>query len=125
MNVLARLASIASLRQPFIFHASDPAVSLLTCIGNQRMMVVGTRPCLAVPSGPSGMRFTMLWDRDRVRPRTHGGVGGREGRPSLLPHTMRMTVLQKTAKGLPDKTSDGAEEYPLRHTVVRELERLK
>jgi hypothetical protein len=38
---------------------------------------------------------------------------------------MRMTVLQKPAKGLPDKTSDGAEEYPLRHTVVRALERLK
>jgi hypothetical protein len=38
---------------------------------------------------------------------------------------MRMTVLQQTAKGLPDKTSDGAEESPLRHTVVRELERLK
>ena len=38
---------------------------------------------------------------------------------------MRMTVLQQTAKGLPDKTSDGAEEYPLCDTVVRALERLK
>jgi hypothetical protein len=38
MNVLATLASIASLRQPFIVHASDPAVSLLPCIGDQRMM---------------------------------------------------------------------------------------
>jgi hypothetical protein len=36
-----------------------------------------------------------------------------------------MTVLQQTAKGLTDKTRDGAEEYPLRHSVVRELERLK
>jgi hypothetical protein len=37
---------------------------------------------------------------------------------------MRMTVLQQTAKGLPDKTRDGAEEYPLRHTVVRAEEAL-
>jgi hypothetical protein len=67
------------------------------------------------------MRFAVLWDRNRVRPRTHGGVGGREERLSLLPHAMRMTVLQQTAKGLPDKTSDGAEEYLLRNTVVWEL----
>ena len=86
---------------------------------------VGTPPCLAVPSAPSGIRFAMLWDRNRVRPRTHGGVGGREEQSSLLPHAMRMTVLPQMAKGLPDKTSDGAEESPLRNTVVRALERLK
>jgi hypothetical protein len=39
--------------------------------------------------------------------------------------TMRLTVLQQTAKGLPETTSDGEETYPLREDVVRELERLK
>jgi hypothetical protein len=38
---------------------------------------------------------------------------------------MRLTVLQQTAKGLPEKTNDGEEESSLRHPVVRELERLK
>jgi hypothetical protein len=38
---------------------------------------------------------------------------------------MRLTVLQQTAKGLPDKTSDEEEDYPLHDPVVRNLERLK
>jgi hypothetical protein len=38
---------------------------------------------------------------------------------------MRLTVLQQTAKGLPDKTTDEEKDYPLRDPVVRELERLK
>jgi hypothetical protein len=38
---------------------------------------------------------------------------------------MRLTVLQQTAKGLPDKNGDDEEDYPLRDPVVRELERLK
>jgi hypothetical protein len=38
---------------------------------------------------------------------------------------MRLTVLQQTAKGLPETTSDGEETYPLRDPVMRELERLK
>jgi hypothetical protein len=37
----------------------------------------------------------------------------------------RLTVLQQMAKGLPDKTRDEEEDYPLRDSVVRELERLK
>src|SRR2546428_819571 len=39
--------------------------------------------------------------------------------------SMRLTVLQQTAKGLPDKTRDEEEDYPLRDPVVQELERLK
>jgi hypothetical protein len=39
--------------------------------------------------------------------------------------TMRLTVLQQTAKGLPETTSDGEKTYTLREDVVRELERLK
>jgi hypothetical protein len=38
---------------------------------------------------------------------------------------MRLTVLQKTAKGLPEKTRDEEEDYPLRDPVMRDLERLK
>jgi hypothetical protein len=38
---------------------------------------------------------------------------------------MRLTVLQQTAKGLPDKTRDEEEDYPLRDPIVRDLERLK
>jgi hypothetical protein len=38
---------------------------------------------------------------------------------------MRLTVLQQTAKGLPDQTRDAEEAYPLRDPVVRDLERLK
>jgi hypothetical protein len=37
---------------------------------------------------------------------------------------MRLTVLQQTAKGLPEKTRDDEEDYPLPDPVVRELERL-
>jgi hypothetical protein len=39
--------------------------------------------------------------------------------------TMRLTVLQQTAKGLPDQIRDEEQDYPLRDPVVRELERLK
>src|SRR6266850_6996548 len=39
--------------------------------------------------------------------------------------SMRLTVLQQTAKGLPDKTRDEEEDYPLRDPVGQELERLK
>ena len=38
---------------------------------------------------------------------------------------MRLTVLQHTAKGLPDKIRDEEEDYPLREPVLRDLERLK
>jgi hypothetical protein len=38
---------------------------------------------------------------------------------------MRLTVLQQTAKGLPDHTRDEEQDYHLRNPVVRELERLK
>jgi hypothetical protein len=38
---------------------------------------------------------------------------------------MRLTVLQQTAKGLPETTSDGEDTYTLHDEVVRELERLK
>jgi hypothetical protein len=38
--------------------------------------------------------------------------------------TMRLTVLQQTAKGLPDNTRE-EEDYPLRDPFLRELERLK
>jgi hypothetical protein len=39
--------------------------------------------------------------------------------------TMRLTVLQQTAKGLPEQTRDEDKDYPLRDPVVKELERLK
>jgi len=39
--------------------------------------------------------------------------------------TMRLTVLQQTAKGLPEQTRDEETDYPLRAPVLRELERLK
>jgi hypothetical protein len=39
--------------------------------------------------------------------------------------TMRLTVLQQTAKGLPEQTRDEETDYPLRAPVMRELERLK
>jgi len=38
---------------------------------------------------------------------------------------MRLTVLQQTAKGLPDQTRDEEVDYPLREPVVRDLEHLK
>ena len=38
---------------------------------------------------------------------------------------MRLTVLQQTAKGLPDHTRDEEADYPLRDPVVRNPERLK
>jgi hypothetical protein len=39
--------------------------------------------------------------------------------------TMRLTVLQQTAKGLPDQIRDEDQAYPLRAPVVRNVERLK
>jgi hypothetical protein len=38
---------------------------------------------------------------------------------------MRLTVLQQTAKGLPEETRDEEEDYPLRDPVMRDLARLK
>jgi hypothetical protein len=64
-----------------------------------------------------------------------GGDTVRELQLYLNPHaeplldwlhlTMRLTVLQQTATGLPDQTRDEEADYPLRDPVLRELERLK
>jgi hypothetical protein len=64
-----------------------------------------------------------------------GGDTVRELQLYLNPHaehrldwfhlTMRLTVLQQTAKGLPNQTRDEEVDYPLRDPVLRELERLK
>jgi hypothetical protein len=64
-----------------------------------------------------------------------GGDTVRELQLYLNPHaehlldwfhvTMRLTVLQQTAKGLPDQTRDEEADYPLRAPVLRNLERLK
>jgi hypothetical protein len=64
-----------------------------------------------------------------------GGDTVRELQLYLNPHaehildwfhaTMRLTVLQQTAKGLPDQIRDEEGDYPLRDPVVRDLERLK
>jgi hypothetical protein len=64
-----------------------------------------------------------------------GGDTVRELQLYLNPHaehildwfhvTMRLTVLQQTAKGLPEQTRDEETDYPLRAPVLRELERLK
>jgi hypothetical protein len=64
-----------------------------------------------------------------------GGDTVRELQLYLNPHAqhlldwchpaIRLTVLQQTAKGLPDKNRDEEVDYPLRDLVVRELERLK
>jgi hypothetical protein len=64
-----------------------------------------------------------------------GGDTIRDVQLYLNPHTehlldwlhvaIRLTILQQTARGLPDKIRDGEEEYPLRDPIVRELERLK
>jgi hypothetical protein len=64
-----------------------------------------------------------------------GGDTVRELQLYLNPHaehildwfhaTMRLTVLQQTAKGLPEMTRDEEQDYPLRDPVVRDLERLK
>jgi hypothetical protein len=63
-----------------------------------------------------------------------GGDTVRELQLYLNPHaehlldwfhvTMRLTALQQTAKGLPEKTRDEEEDYPLRAPDMRELERL-
>jgi hypothetical protein len=57
-----------------------------------------------------------------ICPVLRGGGGGNV--VSLL-DAMRLTVLQQTAKGLPDKTRDEEEDYPLRDPVIRDLDRLK
>jgi hypothetical protein len=57
-----------------------------------------------------------------ICPVLRGGGGGNV--VSLL-DAMRLTVLQQTAKGLPDQTSDEEADYPPREPVVRNLERLK
>jgi hypothetical protein len=64
-----------------------------------------------------------------------GGETVRDLQLSLNPHaehlldwfhlTMRLTVLQQTAKGLPDQTRDEEQDYPLREPVMRDLERLQ
>jgi hypothetical protein len=57
-----------------------------------------------------------------ICPVLRGGGGGNV--VSLL-DTMRLTVLQQTAKGLPDQMRDEEQDYPLRDPIVRNLERLK
>jgi hypothetical protein len=64
-----------------------------------------------------------------------GGDTVRDLQLDLTPHAehrldwfhiaMRLTVLQQTAKGLPDQTRDAEEDYPLRDPVRRDLECLQ
>ena len=56
-----------------------------------------------------------------ICPVLRGGGGGNV--VSLL-DTMRLTVLQQTAKGLPEQTRAEEADYPLRSSVLRDLERL-
>ena len=58
----------------------------------------------------------------RIRPVLRGGGGGNV--VSLL-DAMRLTVLQHTAKGLPQATHDDEGTYEVREPVRRALERLK
>ena len=51
--------------------------------------------------------------------------GGVDGNAAPLLDTMRLTVLQQTAKGLPEMTRDEETDYRLRAPVLRDLERLK
>jgi hypothetical protein len=57
-----------------------------------------------------------------ICPVLRGGGGGNV--VSLL-DAMRLTVLQQTAKGLPEQTRDEEADYPLCDPVMRDLERLK
>src|SRR6266545_1995159 len=81
------------------------------------------------------------WVRRVCRPLSHGGLerlepdigklicpvlrGGGGGNVVSLLDTMRLTVMQQTAKGLPLTIQDEEETYTLRDPVVRTLERLK
>jgi hypothetical protein len=51
--------------------------------------------------------------------------GGVDGNAAPLPDTMRLTVMQQSAKSLPLTIQDEEDTYVLRDPVVRELERLK
>ena len=79
---------------------------------------------LRVCRAPSHGRLERLEPdiRKLIYPVLRGGGGGNV--VSLL-DTMRLTVLQQTAKGLPLTIQDEEETYPLRDPVVRSLERLK
>jgi hypothetical protein len=57
-----------------------------------------------------------------IRPVLRGGV---DGNAAPLPDTMRLTVMQQTAKGLPETTQDEEGTYEVRAPVIRSLERLK
>ena len=39
--------------------------------------------------------------------------------------TMRLTVLNQTAKGLPERVGEGEDQYELRAGVLKDLERIK
>ena len=56
---------------------------------------MGTSQYLRVDS-----RLAAVYLNRRVRNRTHGGVGGREGRLSLLPDKTVKRLLKQTAKGI-------------------------
>jgi hypothetical protein len=59
-----------------------------------------------------------------IRPVLRGGV---DGNAAPLPDAMRLTVLQQTAKGLPQRIDAGDEEeaYTLRESVMKGLESTK
>ena len=51
--------------------------------------------------------------------------GGVDGNAAPLLDTMRLTVMQQTAKSLPETTQDEERTYEVRAPVIKELERLK
>jgi hypothetical protein len=92
-----------------------------------------------VDQKPKRRRFEVLQSQGHPRNRpitflSDGGDTVRELQLYLNPHaehrldwfhvTMRLTVLQQPAKGVPDQTRDEEADDPLRDPVVRDLERL-
>src|SRR5262249_33662838 len=113
----------------------------VTTRSGARMAAVTQRTIRCCCTRPATDKSITPWVRRVCRPLSQGGSerlepdiwkwicpvlrGGVDGNAAPLLDTMRLTVMQQTAKSLPETTRDEEMTYEVQAPVTKELERLK
>jgi hypothetical protein len=105
----------------------------MAVVMQQTIGCCSTRPATAKSIPPEVRRVYRILSQgclERLEPDIRKRIGpvlrgGGDGNVVSLPDTMRLTVMQQTAKSLPETTQDEEMTYAVRAPVLKELERLK
>src|SRR5882762_4805736 len=103
----------------------------MAVVTHQTIGCCSTRPATAKSIPPEVRRVYRIRSQgclERLEPDIRKRIcpvlrGGGDGNVASLPDTMRLTVMQQTAKGLPETSGEG--NMALQADVLRDLERIK